>query len=39
VLAVVSWRLFEFWAPIPVGGLSYLSLCLQRWWAARDPAG
>jgi magnesium-transporting ATPase (P-type) len=21
VLAVVSWRLFEFWAPIPAGGL------------------
>ena len=26
VLAVVSWRLFEFWAPIPFGGLGYLSL-------------
>jgi uncharacterized protein (TIRG00374 family) len=26
VLAVVSWRLFEFWAPIPVAGLCYLSL-------------
>jgi uncharacterized protein (TIRG00374 family) len=34
VLAVVSWRLFEFWAPIPIGGVSYLSLRLQRWWAA-----
>ncbi len=30
VLAVVSWRLFEFWAPIPIGGLSYLSLRTQR---------
>ncbi len=38
VLAVVSWRLFEFWAPIPMGGLSYLSLRLQRWWMAREPA-
>ena len=30
VLAVVSWRLFEFWAPILVG-LSYLSLRAQQW--------
>lgn len=29
VLGVVSWRLFEFWAPIPVAGLCYLSLRLQ----------
>jgi uncharacterized protein (TIRG00374 family) len=36
VLAVVSWRLFELWTPIPVGGLSYLSLRLQRWWTGRS---
>jgi uncharacterized membrane protein YbhN (UPF0104 family) len=30
VLTVVSWRLFEFWAPIPAGGLAYLSLRVQR---------
>jgi uncharacterized protein (TIRG00374 family) len=37
VLAVVSWRLFEFWAPIPIGGLSYLSLRVQRWREDRRP--
>ncbi len=26
VLGVIAWRLFQFWAPIPVGGLAYLSL-------------
>jgi uncharacterized membrane protein YbhN (UPF0104 family) len=31
VLAVVSWRLFNFWAPIPAAGVSYLSLRTQRW--------
>lgn len=29
VLGVVSWRLFNFWAPIPVAGLCYASLQLQ----------
>lgn len=33
VLGVVSWRLFEFWAPIPVAGLCYASLRTQKWWA------
>jgi uncharacterized protein (TIRG00374 family) len=37
VLGVVSWRLFEFWAPIPAGGLSYLSLRVQRWREGRRP--
>ena len=32
VLGVVSWRLFEFWAPIPVAGLCYASLRTQKWW-------
>lgn len=30
VLGVVSWRLVNFWAPIPAGGLAYLSLRLGR---------
>lgn len=30
VLGVVSWRLFEFWAPIPVAGVAYASLRLRR---------
>jgi uncharacterized protein (TIRG00374 family) len=29
VLGVISWRLFEFWAPIPVAGITYLSLRIQ----------
>jgi len=35
VLAVVSWRLFNFWAPIPTAGLCYLSLRTERW--RRNP--
>jgi uncharacterized protein (TIRG00374 family) len=31
VLGVVSWRLFEFWAPIPAAGLCYLSLRTETW--------
>ncbi|MFI6674286.1 YbhN family protein [Kribbella sp. NPDC050469] len=26
VLGVISWRLVQFWAPVPVAGLCYLSL-------------
>jgi putative heme transporter len=29
VLGVVSWRLVNFWLPIPAGGLAYLSLRLS----------
>ena len=29
VLGVVSWRLVNFWAPIPAGGVAYLSLRLR----------
>jgi uncharacterized protein (TIRG00374 family) len=29
VLGVVTWRLLEFWAPIPLSGLAYLSLRLS----------
>lgn len=28
-LGVLTWRLFQFWLPIPVSGLTYLSLKLQ----------
>jgi putative heme transporter len=31
VLGVVSWRLFNFWAPIPASGICYLSLRVQQW--------
>lgn len=37
VLGVVSWRLFNFWAPIPLAGLSYVSLRAQRWFRRRVP--
>ena len=42
--AVLSWRLIQFWMPIPVGGLSYASLKLgplgrrQRLTAVRELA-
>lgn len=42
--AVLSWRLIQFWMPIPVGGLSYASLKLgplgrrRRLAAVRDLA-
>ena len=26
ILGVISWRLVNFWLPIPAGGLAYLSL-------------
>ena len=29
-LGVLTWRLLEFWLPIPVSGLTYLSLKLQH---------
>ncbi len=29
-LATVSWRLLTFWLPIPLGGLSYLSILVHR---------
>jgi len=41
VLAVVSWRLFQFWIPVPVAGLCYLSLRTPGWRdrvAARENA-
>ena len=29
-LSVIAWRLVNFWLPIPLGGLSYLSLKVRR---------
>ncbi|TCN29629.1 hypothetical protein EV644_13816 [Kribbella orskensis] len=31
VLGVVSWRLFQFWAPVLVAGICYLSLRTPGW--------
>ncbi|HEU4947169.1 MAG TPA: YbhN family protein [Kribbella sp.] len=31
VLGVISWRLFQFWAPIPVAGICYGSLRTPGW--------
>jgi uncharacterized protein (TIRG00374 family) len=36
VLGVVSWRLFNFWAPIPVAGGCYLSLRFELWHNRRS---
>lgn len=30
ILGVIAWRLVNFWLPIPVGGLAYLSLKVGR---------
>jgi uncharacterized protein (TIRG00374 family) len=30
ILGVIGWRLIQFWLPIPMGGLAYLSLRLQQ---------
>lgn len=40
VLGVLSWRIAQFWLPIPLGGLAYVSLRLGvlRHAAARHPA-
>ena len=35
VIGVISWRLFEFWAPIPLGGFAYVSLRTQEWFRLR----
>jgi uncharacterized protein (TIRG00374 family) len=36
--AVLGWRVFNFWLPIPVGGASYLSLRIQRGATLREMA-
>jgi uncharacterized protein (TIRG00374 family) len=35
VLAVLSWRLLQFWAPVPAAGLCYLSLRAQSGFLTR----
>ncbi|MGO9583274.1 MAG: lysylphosphatidylglycerol synthase transmembrane domain-containing protein [Acidimicrobiales bacterium] len=35
-LGVISWRLFNFWLPIPVGAGSYLSLRVRRGAGLRE---
>ena len=35
-LGVISWRLFNFWLPIPVGAGAYLSLRVQRGAGLRE---
>jgi hypothetical protein len=41
ILAVLSYRLVNFWIPIPVGGVAYASLRWQRrpFATAETPAG
>jgi uncharacterized protein (TIRG00374 family) len=36
VLGVVSWRLFNFWAPIPTAAVCYLTLRTQDWQDRHD---
>jgi len=36
--AVLGWRLFNFWLPIPVGGGCYLSLRMERGATLREMA-
>ncbi|HWD84041.1 MAG TPA: YbhN family protein, partial [Kribbella sp.] len=38
VLAVLSWRLLQFWTPVPIAGLCYLSLRAEEHLPARRPA-
>ncbi|MFF0268224.1 YbhN family protein [Kribbella sp. NPDC004536] len=38
VIAVLSWRLLQFWAPVPLAGLCYLSLRAEGHLLARRPA-
>ncbi|HLG68555.1 MAG TPA: YbhN family protein [Acidimicrobiales bacterium] len=39
LLGVISYRLVNFWLPIPAGGLAYLSLRLGRGSRRAGPAG
>lgn len=36
VLGVLGWRVFQFWLPIPAGGLAYLALRIGDLRAGRD---
>lgn len=35
ILGVLSWRLIQFWATVPVAGLSYLTLRAEGHWLSR----
>ena len=37
VLGVISWRLFEFWAPIPLSGIAYASMRLHKLPRSHEP--
>lgn len=37
VLGVISWRLFEFWAPIPLSGIAYASMRLHKLPRSDEP--
>lgn len=39
VLGVISWRLFQFWAPIPVSAVCYVSMRAQGWWTLAHVGG
>lgn len=36
LLAVLAWRLYNFWLPIPVGAATYVSLRVQRGASVRE---
>ena len=36
ILGVISWRLVNFWLPIPVGGVAYLSLRVRHAPSAKE---
>src|SRR5579875_1671842 len=36
LLAVLAWRLYNFWLPIPVGAASYVSLRVGRGASVRE---
>ena len=36
ILGVISWRLVNFWLPIPAGGLAYLSLRARAGTPSRE---
>lgn len=37
VLGVLSWRLVNYWLPLPAGGIAYLLILLSRHRRRRDP--
>ena len=39
VLGVLSWRVVQFWLPMPVGGVAYLALRIDDARSGRDVSG